>query len=126
MESKITITKKKYEKQDYIELIANAVDRVLNGKCLIIFFGSILTDRFNRTSDIDVAVYCKEKLSSRVYIKILDEIDRLPILREVDIVDVVQIRDTELVKNIIQRGKIWKNIPELSKDLKKHLESLER
>jgi len=49
---------KKYRAYDYMELVANAIDKVLKKKCIIIFFGSILTDRFGRTSDIDVAVYC--------------------------------------------------------------------
>ena len=117
---------KKYRAYDYMELVANAIDKVLKKKCIIIFFGSILTDRFGRTSDIDVAVYCGKALSDRDYLEILEEIERLPILREVDLVDIYRIKDVRFLESILTRGKMWRNIPELSKDLERHLESLRK
>ncbi|WP_457636484.1 nucleotidyltransferase domain-containing protein [Persephonella sp.] len=89
-----------------------------NGRCIIIFFGSIVGERFSRTSDIDVAVYCGRKLSSYEILKIKEEINKLPILREVDLVDIGSITDIKFIENIM-KGKIWKSIPELMKNLKK-------
>ena len=116
---------RKYTKEDYIKLIGNAIEKATNGKCLIIFFGSILDDRFNRTSDIDVAIYCKEAISPHEFLKIEDKIEKLPILREVDIIDLNRIENIELIQNIM-KGKLWKNIPELLKDLKNHMQNLKK
>ncbi len=113
---------KKYSKEEYIEMVGNAVNKATMGKCLIIFFGSILTNKFNRTSDIDVGIYCGKKLTGRAYTRILEEIDKLPILREVDIVDIANIKDREFLKNVL-KGKIWKNIPELMNDLKNRIKN---
>jgi len=119
------LTIKKYSKEDYMNMIARAIQNVVGDKCLIIFFGSILTDKFGRTSDIDVALYCKDELSSKEYLEILEQIENLPILREIDLVDIKKVNNVELIENIL-KGKIWKNIPELLKDLKKHIENLKR
>ena len=117
---------KKYEKQDYMKFIAEAIESIVNDDCLVIFFGSILNKRFNKTSDIDVAIFCKNGLPSNKYLRILDKLEKLPILRKIDFVNLHNVKDTELAKEIIKGGKIWKNMPELLKDLEKHLENLER
>ncbi|WP_457623713.1 nucleotidyltransferase domain-containing protein [Persephonella sp.] len=108
-----------------MNMIGREILDVVGDRCLIIFFGSILTDKFSRTSDIDVALYCKDGLSSKEYLQILEKIENLPILRKVDLVDIKRINNIELIENIL-KGKVWKNIPELLKDLKKHTESLKR
>ncbi len=36
---------KEYTKEDYINLIGKAIEKVLGNECLIIFFGSILDKR---------------------------------------------------------------------------------
>jgi len=116
---------KKYTKKEYMDMIGKAVERATDGKCIIIFFGSITGKRFGRTSDIDVAVYCGEKLSSDKVLKIKEEIDKLPILREVDVVDVGSITDIKFVDNIM-KGKIWRSTPELMKDLKRRIQNLKK
>ncbi len=116
---------RKYTKDEYMEMIGSAINKITQNKCLIIFFGSILTDRFDRTSDIDVGIYCKEPISGEVYSEILEEIDKLPMLKEVDIVDISKIKDKQFLKNIL-KGKIWINIPELMKDLQNRLINLEK
>jgi predicted nucleotidyltransferase len=116
---------KSYSREDYINLIGNAIENVTGEECLIIFFGSILDEkRFNRTSDIDVAIYCKGKLTSKEYLNIMERLEQLPILRQVDLIDLKTIENTELLKNIVERGRIWRNIPELVRDLKRLLKSL--
>ncbi len=89
------------------------------------FFGSILTDKFDRTSDIDVGIYCGKPILPEIFTQILEEIDKLPMLREVDVIDIYNVKDKEFLRNIL-KGKIWINIPELWKDLKNYLKNLEK
>ncbi|WP_096999764.1 nucleotidyltransferase domain-containing protein [Persephonella hydrogeniphila] len=117
---------KGYTREDYISLIGKAIEEATGGNCLIIFFGSIVDERFNRTSDIDVAIFCKEEISATDFLKIKDKIDKLPVLREVDLIDLRKTNNVELIQNILEKGKIWKNIPELLRDLKNHLQNLKK
>ncbi|WP_457568746.1 nucleotidyltransferase domain-containing protein [Desulfurobacterium sp.] len=117
---------KPYTKSEYKQIVAKAIERALKKECLIIFFGSINTERFSRISDIDVAVYCGKPLTSYERLKIIEEIEKQHILREVDIVDLASVKDIAFLKKIINEGKIWKNSEELLKDLKKHSESLKK
>jgi len=117
---------KAYTKDDYKKLIGEAIEKVFKKECLIIFFGSINTDRFSRVSDIDVAIYSKEPVGSCEIVKITEEIEKLPILREVDIVDVRKIKDYRFLEKIVNEGTVWKNMPELMKDLKRLLKSLKK
>ena len=110
----------------YMELIAEVTESVVGNNCVIIFFGSILTDKFNRTSDIDVAVFCKDGMSDRKYLEILDRIDKLPILREVDLINLNTTRNAELMEEIISKGQIWKSSEEAWRDLENRLKSLKR
>ena len=114
-----------YTKEDYMKIVATGIEKILKDKCLIIFFGSILTERFNRSSDIDVAIFCKEKLNLKDYLKLEEELENLPILRDIDLVDIRDVKNLNFLKNIL-RGKIWKNSPELLENLKKHIESLKK
>ncbi len=114
-----------YTKEDYMKLVATTIEKILKDRCLIIFFGSILTERFSRTSDIDVAIFCKEKLKFKDYLKLEDELENIPILRDIDLVDIRDVKNLNFLENIL-RGKIWRSSPELLEDLKRHTESLKR
>ena len=115
-----------YTPDDYVRLIGKAIENALKKDCLIIFFGSILTDRFSRTSDIDVGVYCGEPLTSKEYVNILDELEKIPILRDVDVVDLATVENEEFLSSVLNRGKVWKSSEELLRSLKKRLESLKK
>ncbi len=118
------VTDKKRTK--YMELIAETIESAVGNNCVIIFFGSILTDKFNRTSDIDVAVFGKDGLSDRKYLEILDRIDKLPILREVDLINLNTTKNAELMEEIISKGQVWKSSEEAWRDLENLLKSLKR
>jgi predicted nucleotidyltransferase len=115
-----------YSKMDYMRLIAKVIENYFKNECLIIFFGSILTDRFNRTSDIDVAIYCKKDLGFKDYIALEEELEKVPILRDIDLVDIKTIKNLEFLESILKEGKVWRSSTELLTDLKRHIESLKR
>ncbi len=117
---------KTYKPEDYMRLIGDAIKRSLKKDCLIIFFGSVADGNLRRTSDIDVAIYCREGLSSIEYLQILDQIEGLPILRDIDLVNLCEIKDEEFLKNILERGKIWTGSKELLEDLKRHIKNSEK
>jgi predicted nucleotidyltransferase len=117
---------KKYTKEDYKRMISKALENVLGCDCVVIFFGSILNERFNRTSDIDVAIFTGKELSGKEYVKILQEIDELPMLREVDIVDLAAVYNYDYLKSIMATGEVWISTQELMSSLRSHLQSLKK
>jgi len=117
---------KAYTPNDYVEIVGKAIERAINKDCVIIFFGSILTDKFSRTSDIDVGVFCGAPLTPKEYVNVLEEIEKAPILREVDLVDLAKVNDEKFLSSVLERGKVWKSSRELFQNLKKRLENLRR
>ncbi len=111
---------KAYTPDDYIELVGNALSRVLGDDCLIIFFGSVVNGNFTRASDIDVAVFCGRELTGREMWEIEDAIEELPILRKVDVVDLSLVKDREFLSQIL-KGRVWKGPKELLNALRKLL-----
>lgn len=106
-------------------MVGRALERVLPENSLIIFFGSILSDRFSRTSDIDVAVY-SPGLSDLDFLKLYDAVEELPILREVDIVNLERVRDRKFLKKVLEEGLFWKSLEELVRGLRELLKSSQR
>ncbi|ADY74006.1 DNA polymerase beta domain protein region [Desulfurobacterium thermolithotrophum DSM 11699] len=102
-----------YTPDDYMKIVGRAIEKAVNKSCLIIFFGSILTDKFSRTSDIDVGVFCGAPLTPKEYVSVLEEIEKAPILREVDLVDLAKVDDERFLSSILERGKIWKSSRDL-------------
>ena len=116
-----------YAPEDYIKMVGRAIEEALEGReCLVLFFGSVARGDISRTSDIDVGVYCKEGLDPELYLRIMDRIEELSILREVDLVDLGEVKDPEFLENILKEGKVWKGSEDLLKDLEERLKSLRR
>jgi len=113
------------KRKTYMNLIGNAIEKTLKKECVIVFFGSILDDRFNRSSDIDVAIFCKDKLSAKEIVELKENFEKIPTLRDIDLVDIRNIKSIDFLENVLE-GIIWKNSLELLKDLKKHVESLKK
>jgi|SRR3989339_605683 len=55
--------------------------------CQIFFFGSRVSGKGNERSDIDIGIECKHAIPLDVMAKIKEEIENLPILYKVEIVD---------------------------------------
>ncbi|NPA53236.1 MAG: nucleotidyltransferase domain-containing protein [Aquificae bacterium] len=114
-------TLKAFTKQDYMNFIGKAIDKALKRESYIIFFGSVLSERFNTSSDIDVAVFCRNKLSAKDFMDI-----ETPVLRDIDVVDLRSLSDKDFLGKIIKEGFIWKSSSELTQDFQELLKNLEK
>ena len=118
---------KGYTPEDYMDMVGGAILEALKGEeCLIVFFGTLVKGRFDRCSDIDVGVYCGRELTSEEYARIMEKLEELPILRDVDLVDLGRIKDPDFLGDVIEGGMIWRGSEGLLRSLKKHLESMRR
>jgi len=119
-------TLKAFTKQDYMNFIGKAIDKALKRESYIIFFGSVLSERFNTSSDIDVAVFCRNKLSAKDFMDTEEEIEKTPVLRDIDVVDLRSLSDKDFLGKIIKEGFIWKSSSELTQDFQELLKNLEK
>lgn len=69
-------------KQSVVEIIAKYLPA-----CKIILFGSRATDSHKNTSDYDIVIQGKTKILSTIYFDIVDELDKLPTLKKIDLSD---------------------------------------
>ncbi|OGD87294.1 hypothetical protein A2164_04025 [Candidatus Curtissbacteria bacterium RBG_13_35_7] len=68
--------------------IIDIVGKYLNlGKYNVFFFGSRVNNRGSERSDIDVGIEGPRPIPPRIYSDIKDEIDKIPILYSIDVVD---------------------------------------
>lgn len=112
--------------EKYFDLIGRAIEKALVKDCLVIFFGSAVRENFGRTSDIDVALFCSEPLSFAEYSKVLSEIEELPILRNIDLVDLWRVNSYDFLSKIVEEGFFWRSSEGLIRLLKEHLEGLRK
>ena len=70
-------------------------------------FGSFATAKQNRLSDIDIAIYCKEKCDRWSILKNLLRVSE----RKIDLVDLKQVRNNSLLLDVIREGKVIKDHP---------------
>lgn len=71
-------------KTDILRIIGKYLDL---SNCQIFFFGSRVTGGGNERSDIDIGLESSEPISLEIMAQIREEIDNLPILYKIDIVD---------------------------------------
>jgi predicted nucleotidyltransferase len=110
----------------YKRLIKKAVKKVFSKDILVILFGSLARGEFDRQSDIDIGIYIGAEISGKKYLEISAQLERLPILREIDLVDLAKVKDASFLEQIIKEGTIWISSERLLKDLKRRLESMKK
>ena len=110
----------------YKRLIKKAVNKVFSKDILVILFGSLARGEFDRQSDIDIGIYIGAEISGKKYLEISAQLERLPILREIDLVDLAKVKDASFLEQIIEEGTIWISSERLLKDLKRRLESMKK
>ena len=110
----------------YKRLIKKAVNKVFSKDILVILFGSLARGEFDRQSDIDIGIYTGTDISGKKYLEISAQLERLPILREIDLVDLAKVKDASFLEQVIKEGKIWISSERLLKDLKGRLEGMKK
>ena len=103
--------------------IIRIFNRHIGKNFLLIAFGSFAQNQIKRSSDIDLAVYTKESLSTKMLVEIKEELDtKVHTLRDIDLINLGDKNlDPLLLKNILG-GLIWhrpKNSRELLVSLKR-------
>ena len=77
-----------YSSEKLGQEIKNIVGRYLDiNQYRIFFFGSRVSGKGNERSDIDIGIEGSEKIPLRTMSKIKEEVEDLPILYKIDIVD---------------------------------------
>jgi len=64
---------------------------------LIIFYGSLVKG-VDQALNIDVAIFCKNKISTKTLMEIEKELEKLPILRNVEVVDLARVEGINIEK----------------------------
>ena len=59
-------------------------------KVKVFYFGSRVTGNSNKRSDIDLGLQGQEKISSKIKFELMDDLDNLPVLYKIDLVDFSQ------------------------------------
>lgn len=59
-------------------------------KIKVFYFGSRVTGSSNKRSDIDIGLQNPEKISSKIKFELLEDLDNLPVLYKIDLVDFSQ------------------------------------
>ncbi|GEM_PF-945152 len=123
----MSLTIRSYTPQDYMEMISRALEKVLKDKdYVLIFFGSAAERKLKRTSDIDVAIYLGERIDPFTYAKIMEAVEELPMLRDIDLVDLAEVKDLSFLKEILEGGLIWKSSKDLLESLRRRLEDMRK
>ncbi len=118
----------KAEKIWYKRHIINVFKKTISNEILLILFGSFSKAKknYNNNSDIDIAVYLGRHLTGKEWLEINGELEKLPILRDIDVVDIAKLTNIELLNHIVNEGDIWINSKSLFQDLKKHLKNIKK
>lgn len=81
--------KNKMDIEFLIKEIVKIIKKYLPKEYRIFLFGSWAKGNALETSDIDIGIFGKEKIPSDLKNKILDDVEEIPTLRSIDIVDLM-------------------------------------
>ena len=82
------------EREEILREILKIIRRYLPEKDFKIFlFGSLAKESAEPTSDIDIGILGKESVEGLVLIRIKGEIEAIPTLRKIDVVDLKAVDD---------------------------------
>lgn len=90
--------------QDLAAEVAGLARRILGSKVEVIWFGSWPKGRAHERSDVDLAIRSSTKLSAEDLHRLRAEVDDLPTLYSIDVVDFAE-ADTHLREEIERYGK---------------------
>jgi len=91
-------------KEEQLQSIVEVIRKVEKIEKAIIF-GSRARGDYQKTSDIDIAIYAPE-ISSLELNLLRDELEQLDIIYKIDVVDFFNISKQGLIENIKEEGKV--------------------
>lgn len=92
------------EKERVIKEILNIIKRYLTDNYKILLFGSWAKGDALETSDIDIGILGDKEVPQNLMVKIRQEIDNLPTLRKIDVVDLNLVED-RFKNNVLRYAK---------------------
>lgn len=75
------------DKKVIINKITECIKKYLSGDYKIFLFGSWAKGGALETSDIDIGIYGKKEVPWDLMVKILGEVEEIPTLRKIDVLD---------------------------------------
>ena len=123
------MSKKKLEKLK--KEILGVFNKFLGNDYVLIVFGSLTHDKNDKSSDIDLAVYREETISTKLILEIREELDRsVHTLKDIDLINLTEEElSADLLKSILEEGVQWqsvKNSEEFLANLKKRLINIKK
>ncbi len=94
------------EPQKIIQTVVNIIHNYLTPEYKPVLFGSFARGDALNTSDIDIGIIGKEKVRWDIMVKIKQEIENIPTLRSIDIVDLNTVSDKFKNKALAEAKKI--------------------
>lgn len=92
-----------------IETIVDRVIRIirahLSEEYRIVLFGSWANENAQTTSDIDIGILGKQRVPWQIMVRILQEVDEIPTVRSIDVVD-LQAKDDVFKNKVLQSAKV--------------------
>lgn len=90
-----------------IQEVVKIIRQYLDNNSQIMLFGSWVRGNAIETSDIDIGILGKEQISSDIMRKIRDDIENIPTLRGIDIVDLNSVEE-KFKNKVLKYAKIIK------------------
>lgn len=91
------------------EIIIKQIKKTIRGKLplnfKILLFGSWARGDALKTSDLDIGILGKKKVPWPIMVKILEEVEEIPTLRKIDIVD-LNATEKKFKNNVLKHAKI--------------------
>lgn len=93
------------DKKNLIKEITRILNKNIPKNFKFFLFGSWAKGNALPTSDLDIAILGPTKVPAKVLLSIKEQIDNLPTLRQIDIVDLNSV-DESFKENVLQSAKI--------------------
>lgn len=111
--------------------ILGVFNKFLGNDYLLIVFGSLARGKYDKSSDIDLAVYSKKHIPTKIIVEIKEELERnVHTLKDIDVINLTEKEiGVDLLKNILEEGTTWqkaKNSEGLLENLKKRLVNIKK
>lgn len=75
------------DKNNIFDKVREIIKKYLSGDYRIFLFGSWAKGDALKTSDIDIGIYGKKEVPWNLMVKILGEVEEIPTLRKIDVLD---------------------------------------